>query len=161
MRFTSQGSVLTLAMVVTVLAAPQQPKARGLDVPSLDVPACPDVGSISYTNTVPSTDNTTFPKTEVSLCYDDASIHITFTALQEKSFYCKSDSRVPRRMQQCRLVIESLLTFVCWGHTDNASVPVNGDIYDYEVMEAFIVSICHTSSPKMSNLQLVKQVCKP
>lgn len=96
MRFTF---IIIMTMSAIVLAAPQQPTVRGLDVPSLDVPACPDVGSISYTNTVPSTDNTTFPKTEVSLCYDDASIHITFTALQEKSFYCKSDSRVPRRMQ--------------------------------------------------------------
>lgn len=88
MRFTS---ALVQAMAATVLAVPQpQHLARGLDVPSLDVPACPDVGSISYTNTVPSTDNTTFPKTEVAVCYDDASIHITFTALQEKSFYCKS-----------------------------------------------------------------------
>lgn len=34
-----------------------------------------------------------------------------------------------------------ILTFL--GTTDNASVPVNGDIYDYEVMETFIVSSCY------------------
>lgn len=30
---------------------------------------------------------------------------------------------------------------------DNDSVPINGDIYDYEVMEAFIVSTLHSPYP--------------
>lgn len=83
-------TVILAAAAVTVAALPQK-MARSDDpscVPTLDVPACPDLGSISYTNTVPSTDNATFPKTEVALCYDDSFIHITFTALEETAFYC-------------------------------------------------------------------------
>ncbi|CAN8105571.1 unnamed protein product [Discula destructiva] len=101
-------NALLVATTVAVSTAPQKPTARGLHVPSLYVPACPAVGMISYDNTVPSSDNSTFPETDVSLCYDDSFIHITLTALEEKSFYY------------------------------NASVPTNGDIYDYEVMESFI-----------------------
>lgn len=96
--------VQTILMAGAVLAVPQQTEVGGLDVPSLDVPACPAVGSISYTNTVPSTDNTTFPKTDVSLCYDEAFIHITFTALQEKSFYCMSTRQ--GTPQHGRLIVE-------------------------------------------------------
>ncbi|PSR88691.1 hypothetical protein BD289DRAFT_366752 [Coniella lustricola] len=82
--------------------------SRGVDVPSLRVPGCPAVASVSYNTSVPSTDNTPFPETKVDICYDDSFIRIKFTALQEESFYY------------------------------NASVPTNGDIYDYEVMETFI-----------------------
>lgn len=93
-------TVLLAAAAVTVAALPQNmARSDGQScVPSLDVPACPDLGSISYTNTVPSTDNATFPKTEVALCYDDSFIHITFTALEETAFYCTSVElvRIPR-----------------------------------------------------------------
>ncbi|KAF3763453.1 hypothetical protein M406DRAFT_279552 [Cryphonectria parasitica EP155] len=82
--------------------------ARGLDVPSLDVPECPAVGTVAYNTSVPNNDTAAFPETKASLCYDDSFIRITFTALQEEYFYY------------------------------NNSVPTNGDIYDYEVMEAFI-----------------------
>lgn len=61
--------------------------------PCLQVPACPAVGTVSYTSSVPSTDTTPFPKTEVALCYDDSFIHITFTALNDTSFYCTSNLR--------------------------------------------------------------------
>lgn len=83
-------AALIAASAATVAASPPKTARLGDQpcVPSLNVPACPDLGSISYTNTVPSTDNTTFPKTEVALCYDDSFIHITFTALGETAFYC-------------------------------------------------------------------------
>lgn len=68
-------------------------KTRDTQVPSLDVPACPSIGTISYHNTVPSTDNSAFPITEVALCYDDSFIQITFTALEEENFYCRCPSK--------------------------------------------------------------------
>lgn len=88
---------LAVAAASAVSAAPQKTVRSGDDdpsVPSLDVPACPDLGSVSYANSVPSTENTTFPKTEVALCYDDSFIHITFTALEETSFYCASHPEI-------------------------------------------------------------------
>lgn len=86
--------ILTVALTTAtaIMAMSHKAVARDLDVPSLDVPGCPATGSTSYDNTVPSTDSTTFPTTNVSLCYDESFIHITFTALQEKSFYCKDES---------------------------------------------------------------------
>ncbi|KAJ0107982.1 domon-like type 9 carbohydrate-binding module domain [Diaporthe amygdali] len=74
--------------------------------PSLEVPACPTTGSITYNTSVP--DKGLFPSTQVDLCYDDSSIQIKFTAFEEKDFYY------------------------------NQSLTTNGDIYNYEVMEAFI-----------------------
>lgn len=59
-----------------------------LEVPFLRVPACPDTGNITYTNSVPSSDTDPFPETRVAVCYDDLSIHIAFTALEETSFFC-------------------------------------------------------------------------
>lgn len=79
------------AAATFVLAAPRRTFRSDVDaddVPCLDVPACPDLGTVSYANNVPSTENKTFPKTEVALCYDDRFIQITFTALEETSFYC-------------------------------------------------------------------------
>lgn len=83
---------LIVASAAAVSAAPQKIVRSGDDpsVPHLNVPACPDLGSVSYANAVPSTANATFPKTKVALCYDDRFIHITFTALEETSFYCTS-----------------------------------------------------------------------
>ena len=75
-------------------------------VPSLNVPACPDKGSIEYSQSVPN--KTAFPLTQVDLCYDDAAIHIAFTAYHESNFYY------------------------------NASQTTNDPIYQYEVMETFI-----------------------
>ncbi|KUI55758.1 hypothetical protein VP1G_03116 [Cytospora mali] len=49
-----------------------------------------------------------FPETKVSLCYGKSFIHINFTALGEENFYY------------------------------NSSISTNGEIYNYEVMEAFI-----------------------
>lgn len=59
-----------------------------IEVPALRVPACPDTGNITYTNLVPSSDTDSFPETRVAVCYDDLSIHIVFTALEETSFFC-------------------------------------------------------------------------
>ncbi|KAI5458759.1 hypothetical protein BGZ63DRAFT_392010 [Mariannaea sp. PMI_226] len=53
-------------------------------------------------------DLTDFPRTQVDLCYTDTSISLTFTALDETNFYF------------------------------NASQGTNDDIWEYEVMEAFI-----------------------
>jgi hypothetical protein len=53
-------------------------------------------------------DKQDFPPTKVDLCYTDTSIEITFTAEHETNFYF------------------------------NASQGTNGDIWQYEVMEAFI-----------------------
>lgn len=54
--------------------------------PALEVPACPTLGTVSYNTSVP--DAGPFPLTQVDLCYDDSSIHIKFTAFEEKDFYC-------------------------------------------------------------------------
>ncbi|KAL1850125.1 hypothetical protein Daus18300_013053 [Diaporthe australafricana] len=53
-------------------------------------------------------DKSLFPLTQVDLCYDNSAIHIKFTAFEEKDFYY------------------------------NQSLSTNGEIYNYEVMEAFI-----------------------
>lgn len=82
--------VATAATAVVASSMQKDCRDEDISVPSLDVPACPDLGSVTWANTVPSTDNTTFPKTEVALCYDDSFIQITFTALEETSFYCAS-----------------------------------------------------------------------
>ena len=75
-------------------------------VPSLNVPACPDKGTVIYKTSVP--DRTAFPKTQVDLCYDSSAIHLTFTAYKETNFFY------------------------------NASAMTNDEIYNFEVMEAFI-----------------------
>ncbi|KAI1498584.1 hypothetical protein F5X99DRAFT_392759 [Biscogniauxia marginata] len=58
---------------------------EGTEVPSLQVPSCPDKGTVQYSKSVP--DQADFPLTQVDLCYDDSSIEITFTAFEEKHFY--------------------------------------------------------------------------
>lgn len=54
-------------------------------VPSVNVPACPGVGTIKYSKSVP--DQTAFPLTKVDLCYTDTSLALTFTAYNETNFY--------------------------------------------------------------------------
>lgn len=76
-------------------------------VPSLDAPACSvGTGTVQYNKAMP--DPVSFPKTQVDVCYDDTSIHLTFTALEEKDFYY------------------------------NDTLSTNDPIWAYEVMEAFI-----------------------
>ncbi|KUI64172.1 hypothetical protein VM1G_12076 [Cytospora mali] len=58
--------------------------------------------------TVPTLAASPSIKTKVSLCYGKSFIHIRFTALGEENFYY------------------------------NSSISTNGEIYNYEVMEAFI-----------------------
>lgn len=65
------------------------------DVPSLHVPACPATSTVTYTKSVPSTDEDPFPETQVALCYDDSFIQIVFTALNETSFYCTPNLSAP------------------------------------------------------------------
>jgi hypothetical protein len=74
--------------------------------PSVDVPACPQKGTVTYSKSVP--DLTDFPLTQVDLCYTDTSIAITFTAYNETNFYF------------------------------DPAQGTNDDIWEYEVMEAFI-----------------------
>ncbi|KAJ6783303.1 hypothetical protein PWT90_02538 [Aphanocladium album] len=76
------------------------------NVPSVDVPACPAVGTVRYSKSVP--DKKDFPETRVELCYTDTSLAITFKAFNETNFYFD-----PKQ-------------------------GTNGDIWQYEVMEAFI-----------------------
>lgn len=80
--------------------------AIATNVPSLDVPACPRVGTVSYSKSVPN--KTDFPLTKVDLCYTKTSISLTFSAYDETNFYV------------------------------NPSQGTNDDIWEYEVMEAFI-----------------------
>ncbi|KAH6888438.1 hypothetical protein B0T10DRAFT_405536 [Thelonectria olida] len=80
--------------------------AMSASVPSVRVPACPKVGTISYSKSVP--DKTDFPLTKVDLCYTKDSISLTFKAYNETNFYF------------------------------DPSQGTNDDIWEYEVMEAFI-----------------------
>lgn len=86
-------SSLVAATVVSGFSVQHHsPRHNDPAVPSLRVPACPDTGNITYTNSVPSTDTDPFPETQVAVCYDDLYIHIVFTALNETSFYCTTSS---------------------------------------------------------------------
>ncbi|KPM42911.1 hypothetical protein AK830_g3600 [Neonectria ditissima] len=63
--------------------------ANAIRVPSVNVPACPRVGTIKYSKSVP--DQTDFPPTQVDICYTRTSIALTFTAYNETSFYFDPD----------------------------------------------------------------------
>lgn len=78
-------SLVITALVALVLVVPGM-LAQYTTRPALEVPACPTTGSVSYNTSVP--DSGLFPLTQVDLCYDDSSIHIKFTAFEEKDFYC-------------------------------------------------------------------------
>ena len=71
----------TLALAATAAVLP----AAAVDVPCLDVPACPAKGTIQYNKSVPN--QTAFPLTQVDLCYDDEAIRIDFTAYNETNFF--------------------------------------------------------------------------
>ncbi|EEU38858.1 uncharacterized protein NECHADRAFT_45731 [Fusarium vanettenii 77-13-4] len=88
--------------------------ANAVRVPSVNVPACPRVGTISYSKSVP--DQTDFPLTKVDLCYTRNSLSLTFTAHNETNFYFDPNQGT------------------------------NDDIWEYEVMEAFIYK--GTDDPK-------------
>lgn len=74
--------------------------------PHVEVPACPAVGTVTYSKSVP--DKSPFPETQVDLCYTDTALSLTFTARNETNFYFD-----PKQ-------------------------GTNQDIWQYEVMEAFI-----------------------
>ena len=82
--------------------------AAALDLPSVDVPACPSRATISYTSPVPSTSAADFPLTQVALCYTPTSLSLSLVAHNETNFYF------------------------------DPSQGTNDDIWEYEVMEAFI-----------------------
>ena len=73
-----QNSILAVASTAVAVAC-------ATDVPSLEVPACPSVGSVEYSKSVPDLDD--FPLTQVDLCYDNDAIQLTFTAYNETNFY--------------------------------------------------------------------------
>ncbi|RBA21011.1 hypothetical protein FPRO05_08458 [Fusarium proliferatum] len=75
-------------------------------VPSVSVPSCPRSNRIAFSKSVPDQDP--FPRTQIDLCYTSTALSLTFTALDEKSFYF------------------------------NSSQGTNDDIWAYEVVEAFI-----------------------
>lgn len=89
MRFTDVFPFV-LPVALTVSAASEAAVLAHQDIakPSLDVPYCPNTGSITYNLSVP--DLTPFPETKVSLCYDKSFIRINLTALEEDNFYCIS-----------------------------------------------------------------------
>ena len=103
--------------------------------PALEVPACPTTGTVSYNTSVP--DGGLFPLTQVDVCYDDSSIHIKFTAFEERSFFCVfiSSCVLLASIRRCPAVRDHTDPKVA----DNQSLTTNGEIYNYEVMEAFIV----------------------
>ncbi|KAI1403323.1 hypothetical protein F4819DRAFT_451628 [Hypoxylon fuscum] len=81
--------------------------AVSASVPSLEASACSvGKGSVQYSKSVPDLND--FPKTQVDVCYDDTSIHITFTAFEETNYYF------------------------------NENQTTNDPIWEYEVMEGFI-----------------------
>ncbi|KAH6609980.1 hypothetical protein Trco_003326 [Trichoderma cornu-damae] len=80
--------------------------ASATEVPGVNVPSCPGIGTISFSRSVP--DLTPFPRTQVNLCYTDKSLELTFIAYDEVNFFF------------------------------NSSQGTNDDIWEYEVMEAFL-----------------------
>ncbi|OKL55828.1 hypothetical protein UA08_08817 [Talaromyces atroroseus] len=92
---------------LSILSIPVIAAASGLtDLPSLQVPECPDLATATINQSVP--DRTLFPLTTASLCYNESSLQITFKAYNETNYYY------------------------------NANQTTNGDIWEYEVMEAFL-----------------------
>jgi hypothetical protein len=81
--------------------------ASSPSLPSFEVPACPDKGTVTYDTRVPDQTHD-FALTQVDLCYSDTHLSFTFTAYNETNF-----------------------------HFD-PSHGTNDNIWEYEVMEAFI-----------------------
>ncbi|KAK7042258.1 hypothetical protein R3P38DRAFT_2889404 [Favolaschia claudopus] len=71
--------LVAFAAIAPALAASNVP------VPSLNVPACPAKGTVTYNKSVP--DKKPYPKTQVDVCYDKSHIQITFTAYNETDFF--------------------------------------------------------------------------
>ncbi|KAL6401115.1 hypothetical protein AUP68_16839 [Ilyonectria robusta] len=74
---------MRLLTVAAVLALSHLTDA--IKLPHVNVPACPKVGTIKYSKSVP--DKTDFPLTQVDLCYTRSSLVLTFTAYDETNFY--------------------------------------------------------------------------
>lgn len=77
---------LVIAALTTLFLVVPGMLAQYTTRPALEVRACPTTSSVSYNTSVP--ESGPFPLTQVDLCYDDSSIHIKFTAFEEKDFYC-------------------------------------------------------------------------
>ncbi|KAJ7149761.1 hypothetical protein C8R43DRAFT_1087128 [Mycena crocata] len=65
-----------LSTILVAVAAAALPALAA--VPSLNVPACPGKGTVTYNKSVPD---------KVDVCYDNSSIRITFTAHNETDFF--------------------------------------------------------------------------
>lgn len=79
----------TLTAALAAAAICSAASTSNSTLPSLDIPACPNQGYISYNLTSP--DRVAFPDTAVQLCYDDSFLHIDFLAYNETSFYYDSN----------------------------------------------------------------------
>lgn len=121
------------AVLITVVSAVPSLLAR----PPLEVPACPSVGTVTYNTSVPG--QGPFPRTQVDLCYDDSSIQIKFTAFEEKDFYCMCNQFPLLLARPTALDSQAPVDTADPQVTDNQSLTTNGEIYNYEVMEAFVV----------------------
>lgn len=75
----------TLALAAPALAIPS---STGLEVPSLQVPSCPNIGTASFALSVP--DKKPFPKTSIDACYTSTSLVLAFRAFEEQSFHYNS-----------------------------------------------------------------------
>ncbi|KAH9811765.1 hypothetical protein DFH28DRAFT_1223642 [Melampsora americana] len=76
----SDLKLLTLVLI-WILAS----DLSALNVPSLNVPACPEKAHLQYDKSVPN--KTEFPLTTVDLCYGTSTLELVFTAYNETSFY--------------------------------------------------------------------------
>lgn len=110
MHTSTIGVLAAGGAAAAALASPSTQKVAVYNdgVPSLAVYACPQMASVTYSQSVP--DQTPFPNTEVGLCYDDAAgfLHINFTAYEEEYFFY------------------------------DPAMENNDNLFFYEVMEAFI-----------------------
>lgn len=75
----------TMQPTTYLLVSAILPLISATSTPCLQVPACPQKGTITYDKAMP--DPVAFPLTQVDLCYDDSAIQITFTAYNETNFY--------------------------------------------------------------------------
>lgn len=92
--------------ISTWLLAATTTSVTALNVPQLDVPACPSYATVRYSHTIPTLAD--FPQTQVDICYSATDIQVNFFAYNETNFFYNET----------------------YGNNDN--------IWEYEVMEAFI-----------------------
>lgn len=106
-RMNTMNVLALLLVTASTIWAARIPEAglsphQNIKKPYLDVPYCPNTGSITYNLSVPDRDP--FPETSVSLCYDNSLIHIKFTALGEETFYCMPILPLIQKISLCSLL---------------------------------------------------------